>query len=288
MASTIKSLFFDLKNNLNKIYNDGESTAISYRLLEEIFDMNHSDFILNNERNATADEVLVWEKLKAELLNGRPLQYVLGYTYFSNLRFKVDESVLIPRPETEELVNHVVNYVRQQERKAEKLNIIDIGTGSGCIAIALKNALPEAIVSGVDNSEDALKLARQNAVLNNVDVAFYHKDILNETWEFSDKKFDIIVSNPPYITITERESLEKNVIDFEPHQALFVTNNDPLQFYRKIKNIAENHLETSGCLFFELHEDYAKNVQEMMIEAHWEASILKDFFGKERFLIANR
>ena len=217
------------------------------------------------------------------------------------MKFFVNEHVLIPRPETEELVEWVVKDVRCTKYEVPSKNdskikhptsdivhIIDIGTGSGCIAIALKKELTNADVIAIDICEDALQVAKRNAVDQNAEINFLQLDFLNEKLWQSLNSFDIIISNPPYIPDSEKEKLDKNVSDHEPHIALFVTENDPFIFYKKIATFAGEHLNASGKIFVEVHEDYSKEVSEIFLEHKFKTESRKDIYGRERMVKAFR
>ena len=212
-----------------------------------------------------------------------PIQYVLGECEFMGLRFEVDPSVLIPRPETEELVE----WILASQNNTNSVSILDIGTGSGCIAVSLKCMLPKAFVTAYDLSNDALALARKNAEINEVTVDFRQQDILQP--ETENGEWDIIVSNPPYIPNAEKVEIQSNVLNFEPHLALFVPDNDPLLFYRKIIEFAAMHLKAGGQLFFEIHRDRGQEVMQLLSEAGFaEIELRKDLSGNDRMLKAEK
>ncbi len=225
-------------------------------------------------------------KMCKELRSGRPIQYVLSGAEFFGLAFKVDESVLIPRPETEELVEMVI-----KDMKATGLSsVLDIGTGSGCIPVSIKKNIPPASVYALDISEEALETAKANATNNDVSVNFFKTDILQETAvtyirkQCGDQLLDVIVSNPPYVPESEKESLHTRVRDFEPHTALFVADKDPILFYRKIAEAAQKLLKSGGKLWFECHADHASKVQQMLHNAGFESVKLHvDLSGSPRF-----
>jgi release factor glutamine methyltransferase len=212
-----------------------------------------------------------------ELIHGKPVQYVIGETEFYGCRIKVNENVLIPRPETEELVDWIIKLVPNKE-----LTILDICTGSGCIPIALKKNLPKAEVAACDISHEALEMAMKNAVLNKTDVRFFYTNILNPTVS-SWSTFDLIISNPPYVRNSEKQLMHKNVLEFEPHLALFVEDDEALIFYRKITELAKSKLKQGGFLFFEINEAYGKEIAELLEENGFkDVEIRKDMFGKDR------
>lgn len=210
---------------------------------------------------------------------GEPLQYIIGDAWFMGYQFNVNEHTLIPRPETEELVSEIVH------RFPKANSVLDIGTGSGCIAISLALQLPNAKVSALDVSYEALEMARKNAIALNADVDFQHMDILVET---PNHTFDIIVSNPPYIPAAERDEMENRVVNFEPNLALFVDDNDPLVFYRRIAKIAHKQLNENGLLAFECHERYAQMVVEMLSADYSNVQLKFDLQEKPRMVFAMR
>ena len=220
----------------------------------------------------------------SQLKQERPIQYILGKAHFCDLEFGVDENVLIPRPETEELVYWILNEVQQGTRQ-ERLRILDIGTGSGCIAISLAKNLPNAKVYALDISKKALQIAQQNAVDNKVDIVFLEADILS--MEGFKDKFDVIVSNPPYVRELEKKEMKNNVLEHEPGLALFVSDGDPLIFYKKITLFALNHLKTSGMLFFEINQYLGEEMKQLLEAGNFsEIELRKDMYGNDRMLKA--
>jgi len=239
----------------------------------------HSKF---NENLNQSDLLLMYDCGKA-IKQNIPIQYILGEAYFYGLTFKVNDSVLIPRPETEELVELIL------KENTKPKSILDIGTGSGCIPIALKKNLPTCNVSACDISLDALKVAKQNALDNAVDVHFFECDILSQdSIHLSNKQFDLIVSNPPYILDTEKQIMQAQVLEHEPHLALFVKGSDAIIFYRKIIELCLSHLTSGGKLFFELNPFTAEEVKSFALEQNYFSSvdIINDMSGKKRFLKA--
>jgi release factor glutamine methyltransferase len=212
----------------------------------------------------------------------KPIQYVLGKADFYGLKFKVNENVLIPRPETEELVALIIN-----ENKAANLSILDIGTGSGCIAISLAKHIVGSKVSAIDISEKALEIAKQNAKFNQVEIEFIQQDILNPAEHF--QQFDIIVSNPPYVRDLEKQEMTSNVLDFEPHLALFVSDENPLVFYNAIADFAKTHLTPSGKLYFEINEYLGEETKKLLTDKGFKnVELIKDLNGKNRILRASK
>ncbi len=281
---TIQQQYRFFLQQLQIIYTLNEATIITDWIFESLAGIKRFEVVKNPTQ-------LLTEPLKEELKNAliallqhKPIQYVTGEAFFYNLKFKVDKSVLIPRPETEELVKLVIDYSKSINFKNGR--ILDIGTGSGCIAIALKKQLPAATVTAIDISANALVIAKENALVHNTDIEFLEIDFLDRTqWPLL-PIVDIIISNPPYIPLNELEKLEKNVTDFEPHQALFVPDNFPLLFYKNIASFAANHLNPGGKIFMETHEDLAKDTMALFVQNFKEAIIKKDIFGKERMVVA--
>lgn len=226
------------------------------------------------------------ENILNRLKTGEPVQYILGHTEFYGLPFKVNPSVLIPRPETEELVEWAISSVGSLQLAAG--SILDIGTGSGCIAISLKKNLKDAQMSAIDISPEALKTAKENAELNKVDVNFVRDDILNPTHHsLLTTHYSLIISNPPYVTLDDKKQMHTNVTDFEPHTALFVPKDDPLIFYRAIANFASTHLEKGGLLFFEINESYGEQTVELLSDKQFKnIELRKDMSGKLRMIKA--
>jgi release factor glutamine methyltransferase len=228
------------------------------------------------------------EKLKNylhELLEHKPVQYVLNEAWFYKMKFFVDENVLIPRPETEELVEWVISDFKK-EKDSKPKNIIDIGTGSGCIPIALKKELPDSKITAIDVSEKALSVANKNAAELHSAIEFFKIDFLKENEWQTLSQYDTIVSNPPYIPIDEKKILAKNVTEFEPQIALFVENNDPFIFYKKIVEFSKTHLNPGGKIYVEIHEEYARQVKKIFENTGLLSEIKKDIYGKERMVKA--
>ncbi len=213
-----------------------------------------------------------------------PVQYVTGTAWFFKLEFQVTPDVLIPRPETEELVQEAVIFIQT----AKKVRVLDIGSGSGCIPISIKNKIPGSVVTGIDISAAALAVAKKNALTHDTSIAWMELDFLDEgSWD-NLMIYDVIISNPPYIPENEKEKLDKNVTAFEPGRALFVPDNEPLVFYKKIAAFGQSHLAEGGKIFMETHEDYVGQVAAHFTREGYEAMIKKDFYGKDRMVIATR
>lgn len=278
----IKELYRNYLLQLQGIYPLSEATVIMDWVFESIAAVKRSDLVKDPSRQLHNKTIEQLSNIFSQLLQHKPVQYVLGEAWFYHLKLKVNEAVLIPRPETEELVEMVI-----ADRSTQIIDplVLDIGTGSGCIAIALKKNLPAAIVSAVDVSEMALAVAKENAARYNVLIDLMHLDFLDEKKWGALPRYHIIISNPPYIPENEKEKLAKNVADHEPHTALFVPAKDPLLFYRKIASFARSHLHPKGKIYLETHEDHAKEVKALFSKDYAYAEIKKDLFGKERMLV---
>jgi release factor glutamine methyltransferase len=286
---TIKDVFEDYKQ-LNKIYSANETEAISLLTISEITTLSKASIKAFPERELATEQTESFKNILAQLLTGKPIQYILGITEFYGLPFKVNANVLIPRPETEELVEWIIMEGERLKVKGERFsgNILDIGTGSGCIAISLKKNLANAKVSAIDISEGALQTAKENAELNTVNVNFIQTDILNINSEIQIPKSDIIVSNPPYVTLEDKKQMHTNVTDFEPHTALFVPEDDPLLFYNAIADFALTNLSPGGFLFFEINESLGKEtVQLLQDKSFINIELRQDMSGRDRMVKAN-
>lgn len=279
---TVKESFQHFQHLISTTYDADEARSISQLVFKELLGYNTIQLILNENELIPAS---LFEQLDhiAFLVNeSQPIQYILGVEEFMGLTFKVNPSVLIPRPETEELVEWIIKDIKNQNH----LNIVDIGTGSGCIAISLKKHLTNANVTAIDISEDALKTATLNSNMNKTDVQFLKVDILNQALNST---YDVIVSNPPYVLETEKLQMHRNVLDFEPSTALFVPDTDPLLFYKRIVSLAYAHLNHSGCVYFEINESYAEQTLALFPDEDWyEKESRKDFRGKDRFVKARK
>jgi release factor glutamine methyltransferase len=266
-------------------YDEMEVESFFYLILENQRQLRRIDLALNIDLLFSKEEIQIWnvilDKLKLEI----PIQYILGTTHFYGLEFKVNENVLIPRPETEELVEWIISSAVNMPN-FKNIKILDIGTGSGCIAISLAKNIPNAEVFAIDISDKALATAKENADLNKVNVAFTQRNIL-ETKDL-EQQFDIIVSNPPYVRNLEKAEIKPNVLANEPHLALFVEDNDALIFYRKIAELATKNLSPEGKLFFEINQYLGKETVELLEKMHFKNSELrKDIYGNDRMITCN-
>jgi release factor glutamine methyltransferase len=265
---------------LTSLYGEDEAESFFYLILEEKQQLKRIDLALNLDLSFSEEEITVWNSILEQLKLEIPVQYLLGKTNFYGLDFEVNSTVLIPRPETEELVDWIIQS-QKSKVKSQKIKILDIGTGSGCIAISLAKNLPNAQVFALDVSEKALATAKRNANLNDVDVTFLHQSIL-ET-EDLEQQFNIIVSNPPYVRNLEKQEIKKNVLDNEPHLALFVEDNDALIFYRKIAELAQKNLSNSGQLYFEINQYLGKEMVDLLERMGFkDVELRKDIYGNDR------
>lgn len=281
----LAELSVTFQQKLQKLYDAEEIQSLFLLVVNHLLGYGKARYIAEKQTPIKADVCLKFNEMLVLLNSGMPVQYVLGETEFYGLKFNVNPSVLIPRPETEELVDWVLNEHKGSRQLA---NILDIGTGSGCIAISLKKHLQQAKVFAMDISKKALETAKDNAVLNAVEVDFITDDILGPL-NVDYPKFHIIVSNPPYITEDEKLEMHQNVLAHEPHTALFVSNEEPLVFYEAIADFAKLHLDKGGCLFFEINEYLGHQTIEMLVDKGFSDIVLrKDMQGKDRMLKAVR
>jgi release factor glutamine methyltransferase len=297
-----------LREALTAVHEPSEAEAIAALVVEHVGKKNIQQL---KQENITAEEIQQINGILQQLLTHRPLQYVLNEAWFYGLKFEVNESVLIPRPETEELVDWIVKEVESGKWKVESeekytprptpssdvslltthhspLTILDIGTGSGCIPIALKKNLPETDVSAIDVCSEALHVAINNSVNNETEVDFKLLDFLDESKWSELTKYDIIVSNPPYIKTTEASTMSKHVLEFEPHKALFVPDEDALLFYRKIADFALQHLQPNGAVYVEINQQLGKETAELFQQKGFTVELRKDMSGNERMVKAVR
>ncbi|MBA4317690.1 MAG: peptide chain release factor N(5)-glutamine methyltransferase [Flavobacterium sp.] len=267
---------------LSPIYDAGEAESFFYLILEEKNQLKRIDLALNPDFTFSNEEIQFWNSILDSLKKEIPIQYLLGKTSFYGLDFEVNPAVLIPRPETEELVEWIIESQKLEVRSG-KIKILDIGTGSGCIAISLAKNIPNPQVFAIDVSEKALATAQKNAEINCVNVTFFEKNIL-ET-DYLEQQFDIIVSNPPYVRELEKQEIKKNVLDNEPHLALFVEDDDALVFYRKIAELAQKNLSPNGQLFFEINQYLGKEMVELLGKMNFKnIELRKDIYGNDRMI----
>jgi release factor glutamine methyltransferase len=270
------------REHLKSIYSVDEIDELTSIAFEHVMGISKTDFRNKQDERINQSELVLIYDIAKELATHKPIQYITKTAWFYGLKFHVNEHVLIPRPETEELVKLVLDEYKKE--KQMNLHMLDIGTGSGCIPVCIEKEAPEALVHAVDISPEALQVAIRNAADNNTEVHFVKADIL--TAQNIDKiTFDYIISNPPYIAKSESTQMEKNVLDFEPHLALFVEDNDPLLFYKKITDFAKENMNAGGKLFFEINQRMAKEVTDVVAEKGFKNIIVqKDINGNDRIL----
>ncbi|HMU10335.1 MAG TPA: peptide chain release factor N(5)-glutamine methyltransferase [Ferruginibacter sp.] len=281
---TLKELYRNFLLQLQKVYSLSEATNITDWVFEKMVSLKRTDIIKNPNKLITPSADKLIQEALQQLLTHKPVQYVLGEAWFYHMKLKVNEHVLIPRPETEELVEQLIT-----DRKSRLTDpaILDIGTGSGCIPIAIKKHLPAAIINSIDISEKAIDLAKENALLHNAHIHFTQLDFLEEKNWLQLPMFDIIISNPPYIPLAEKEKLDRNVTAFEPHLALFVPDRSPLVFYEKIAAFGKTNLLPKGKIYLETHEELAKEVAALFMKDYQTVMIKKDMYGKERMVLVS-
>ena len=288
----IKNLKTHFFSELQTIQEDSEIESFFFILTEYLHDLKRIDISLNPDFEVSETDLQKWNVIISELKTEKPIQYITGEAWFYGLRFEVNENTLIPRPETEELVEWIVDGQKTKDKR-QTVSILDIGTGSGCIPITIKKEIPNALVSAIDVSEKALEMARKNAIDNEVEVNFILQNIL----EIDDLKslptsnsqlttqFDIIVSNPPYVRNLEKQEIKKNVLAYEPHLALFVEDSDALLFYRKIAQLALTSLTPNGKLFFEINQYLGKETVALLENLGFKnIELRKDFVGNDRMI----
>lgn len=283
-----KTHFF---NSLKNIQDEQEIDSFFFILTEYLHNLKRVDVALNPNFELSDAEVDKWNAILSELQQEKPIQYITGEAWFYGLRFEVNENTLIPRPETEELVEWILNSPNIHH--PSPITILDIGTGTGCIPISLKANLPQANVSAIDVSEKALEVAKRNAELNKVEINFIQANIL-EVEDLSQlptsithhpSSYNIIVSNPPYVRNLEKQEIKKNVLDYEPHLALFVEDTDALLFYRKIAQLALKNLSPNGLLFFEINQYLGKETVELLENIGFKnIELKKDIYGNDRMI----
>ena len=275
----MQAAIIHIRSELQGLYPDTEIKSFSNLIIEKVSGFSRTEIIVNKNTLFSVEQRHVIENFIEKLKEYVPIQYILGETEFFGLPFHVNESVLIPRPETEELVD----WIRNENDRNANPGILDIGTGSGCIAISLKHEFTNATVDAFDISEKALETAQNNATLNKLEVTFSKVDILN-TPEM-EQKWDIIVSNPPYVTELEKSEILPNVLDHEPHLALFVPDNDPLLFYRCIAIFAQQHLKPKGKLYFEINRQFGKATVDLLTAMGFgNVELRKDISGNDRMV----
>jgi release factor glutamine methyltransferase len=280
---TIKEAARQLNDRLRSIYDEGESGAIADLVIEHLTATARNSQVFHQEKNLSTAQEQQLKHYTERLLRHEPVQYVLNEAWFCGFRFYVDKNVLVPRPETEELVDWVISDCRFP---VDRLSILDIGTGSGCIPITLKRKLRKAEVVGCDISEAALDVARKNASSLGADVKFVLLDFLDRGKRERLASFDIITSNPPYVPAKDKAQMPRNVVDYEPPGALFVPDDDALVFYKAIAEFGKNHLNPGGIVYAEIHEHLSQQVSLHFRSIGYNVLVKKDMQGKERMIKA--
>lgn len=266
---------------LTGLYGKEEALSLLNLLIQHFFGLSRVDQALQNDFRLTETELLKFHFAVKELKKEKPVQYIVGETYFYGLPIKVNPSVLIPRPETEQLTELII----EKNKNRNGLRVLDIGTGSGCIALALKKFLPESKITALDISQQALETAKLNSEINGLSINFVQSDILDKKAMESMETFDLIVSNPPYVTETDKNRMKKNVTDYEPSTALFVKNDDPLIFYHAIADFALQKLNDQGQLWLEINELFGNKIHQLLAKKGFRnINVRKDLFGKDRFV----
>jgi release factor glutamine methyltransferase len=302
---TIQEARQQLQLKLCEIYDEREAASITALVMENITGWKKIDLIINKKTLLSTPATELLKKYTTELLLHKPVQYVLHEAWFLGMKFFVDENVLVPRPETEELVEWILEEIRSTKYEVPSpVNegqltmddntvlrpsyfVLDIGTGSGCIPIALKKKLPGATIYSCDVSKEALAIAQRNALSNDAAIHLMHLDFLNATERNRLPLFDMMVSNPPYIPLHDKKTMQPNVVDFEPHLALFVDDNDPLIFYKAIADCAKEKLNAGGKIYVEIHEDLSSAARELFSSKGFSGiEIKKDMQGKDRMIKA--
>jgi release factor glutamine methyltransferase len=293
---TIQEAYKKTLFQLYEIYDKRESENIANMVIEKVTEQKKIERIINQTFLLNNIQLTQLEDIIHQLLQHKPIQYILNETWFAGMKFYVNEHVLIPRPETEELAMWVIEDLKnilQGENinyylidNPKNLQILDIGTGSGCISVTLQKKIRRISTTSIDISNDALEVAKKNAVNNNVPINFLLMDFLDQSqWNFL-SKFDVIISNPPYIRASERKEMNKNVLDFEPHLALFVPDNDPLLFYKNIALFGKKYLTQKGRIYVEINEALEKEVSMLFLSQNYTVELKKDLQGKNRMLKA--
>ncbi|NDK57294.1 peptide chain release factor N(5)-glutamine methyltransferase [Pontibacter fetidus] len=281
--ATIQQTAQTIKQQLIAIYPEPEAGAMVQQVLEHVLQQNRVQLSLNQLQELTIAQQEQLQTIVERLLNHEPLQYVIGVAHFYGLELEVNKNVLIPRPETEELVDMVI----KEHRNQQNLRILDICAGSGCIPIALAENLHTEAVYGLELSEGALEVAKANAANYSQPINWLHQDIFEDVQTIAPASLDIITSNPPYVLEEEQHQMRANVLEFEPHLALFVPDTDPLKFYKRIAIVGYSLLKPGGKLYFEINERYGFETCEVLLLAGFsEAKVVQDLFGKDRMVRA--
>ena len=283
-SRTVQEILNVYREKLTRLYSLEETESLANLIFKEVLGYDQKDILLNSDKEVVSGYIIKLNSVLRELEQGKPVQYVLGYTDFFDVRLNVNNDVLIPRQETEELVDWIIKDLQNLDHY---ITILDIGTGSGCISIALKKNLENVHLRAVDVSQEALNIAVSNAEQNDVEIEFVKLDILNEDeWEML-PKVNVIVSNPPYVRVSEKSNMHRNILDNEPHIALFVSDEDPLMFYEKITDFAQHNLEKGASLYFEINEALGEKVSALLANKGFqEIELRQDLNGKDRMIKA--
>ena len=273
---------------IHGLYDDREAATIAAMVMEFVTGKSKMDRWLQKNEPLSIENLKSLEKYSKELLTGKPVQYVLGEAWFAGLCLTVNEHTLIPRPETEELVNLCANWAAANKIQDAPLQILEVGTGSGCIAIALQQKMPAAIITAIDMSAKAIEVATINAAKYNAPIQFKTLDFLDESNWPELGSFDIIISNPPYIADIEKESMAGHVLNFEPHMALFVKDNDPLIFYSAIAKFGNKYLHKDGAVFVEINQALGIQTQDVFEQNNYTTLLKKDLFENDRMIVATK
>lgn len=281
--NSLKEIKYLYRNELRGRYPELEITKLTDMVLEEVLNLSRVRLRIEDDREISDEKIFVLKSVLEGLKEEKPVQYLLGKAWFYDMELKVNPSVLIPRPETEELVHWIID---EQDGLPE--GVIDLGTGSGCIAIALAKEFPNSRVYGVDVEVKALNLAQENAKSHGVDIDFFLFDILKEE-SLGFQQYEIMVSNPPYVTEEDGRYMQKNVLENEPHKALFAPGVDPFIFYRRIVDLADGHLRAGGRLYFEINERFGAEIRSLLLDRGYRNVVLrKDLNGKDRMIKARK
>lgn len=283
-SNRLRSVIGFIRQELLPYYDKEEIENFIFYLAEAYLGFSRTDMVTKSEDTMNESDLLKFNFAVKDLKKYKPIQYVLGSTEFYGLKFKLNSHVLIPRPETEELVDLIIKDT-QKNSENRQISILDIGSGSGCIAISLKKNIPQAIVKALDISPEALILAADNTRENSVEIEFIQADILALPSDFIANFFDVIVSNPPYVCNSEKALMSKNVLDYEPHLALFVKDEDPLLFYKSIAEFALKNLNENGRLYFEINELFGKEIVKLLEGKGFNnIQVKNDLSGKDRMI----
>jgi len=272
-----------LKREISGLYTDSETDFLFSVFVEKILGLNQIQIRMNNDLELSDENEKKFKNIISDLKTEKPYQYILGETEFYGMCFYINENVLIPRPETEELLELAIDKIQSSKLDIDQLKILDIGTGSGIIPLVLKKHFSNAKISSIDFSEKALEVAKRNAEFHQLEVVFIHADYLNFNLN---ENYDVIISNPPYIGMDEEIEIEYSVKDFEPKMALFSPTEDALIFYKKIAEDSKKYLNKNGLLFLEINQKLGKETLELYKNEFKEADLIKDLSGNDRFVIA--